>query len=194
MARFGINVKRRTKRTATFHVDNITSRDKLKANRTMSNTRLVGTAISLTLGGLMCFSAMHYAPAYMGSNEVLSLSNLDSAAARMIPGKNNRNMLTPYMDLFEIKRTYLRPGQRIQAKYNLSQGTVVELRIRRCQQQFILEVFDCNVIGEKKMTVENKTSGSHEFMFEEAGFYLFDERVVKKSESSKKSYITWRRS
>jgi len=194
MALFGMEVKRRSKRAGTFHVDNINTSGKLKAHRTMTNTRLVGTAMSLTVGGFMLYSALHYIPSYFGSHKVLSLSNLDSAAALMAPSKSDRNILSPYMDLFEVKRTYLRPGQRIQAQYDLERGTVVELRIRRCQQQFILEVFDCNVIGEKTMTVRHKTTGSHEFTFKEAGFYLFDEKVIKQGSGKKPSYVTWRRS
>lgn len=194
MALFGMDVKRRSKRAGTFHVDNINNRGKLKANRTMSNVRLLGSAISLTVGGFMLYSAMHYVPSYFGAHKVLSLSNLDSAAEAMVPGDKNGNILSPYMDLFEIQRTYLRPGQRIQAQYDLERGTVVELRIRRCQQQFIVEVFDCNVIGEKTMTVRNKTTGSHEFTFKEAGFYMFDEKVIKQGRGKKPSYVTWRRS
>ena len=194
MALFGMDVKRRSRRTGTFHVDNINNRGTLKANRTMSNTRLVGSAISLAVGGLMIYSAMHYVPAYFGTHKVLSLTNLDSAAERVTPSQKDRNILSPYADLFEVQRTYVRPGQSIQAQYNLSRGTVVELRIRKCQQQFIVEVFDCRVIGEKTMTVQNMTTGSHQFTFKEAGFYLFDEKVITPGRGNQPSYVTWRRS
>lgn len=194
MALFGMTVKRRGKRTGTFHVDNINTSGKLKANRTMSNTRLVGTALSLGVGGLMMYSAMHYVPSYFGSHNVISMSNLEEATEALMPGEKSSGLLSSLTRHLDIQRTYLRRGQQIQAHYTLEKGTVVELRIRRCQQQFIVEVFDCKVIGEKTMTVANKTTGSHGFTFKDAGFYLFDEKVLKQGEGKSPSYVTWRRS
>jgi|GEM_PF-4221514 len=70
-----------------------------------------------------------------------------------------------------MRKTYLRSGQAIRAQYVIPEGATLELTIRYCKPDFVREIFECEVIGEKKEVITSGTVGTQKFVFQNAGFY-----------------------
>jgi len=140
----------------------------------------------------MCYVALHYIPAYLGLQKVVAISNLDNSAARLAKD-DEIALLSSYIDPFRMKRTYLRSGQSIQAQYSLPEGATLNLSIKRCRPALIIEIFDCQVIGEKTARVTRDKVGTQRFQFQEAGFYLFDEHVTQPTAKDQKFRVVWSR-
>ena len=191
MALFGMEMKRRHKKLGGFHAEYIDKRID-KKRKSMGLGRTLGSATSLIIGGTMCYVALHYIPAYLGLNKVLSLSDLNTSSS-VAPEDSQWASLTSYVDAFRIKRTYLRQGQEIQAEYALPEGATLDLIIQRCQPAFIVEIFKCQVISEETAQVKNNKVGAQRFHFPEAGFYRFDEKVTLAPDNVKNYRVIWSR-
>jgi len=192
MAVFGLDFKKKAKPSGAFSFDTLILTGRSK-HRTMSNARLVGTAASLFFGGIMCYTAMHYLPAYVNKTTILSYTNADTSAARLNSTSPVKSVIQPYLELFDLKRTYLRPGQRIQVQYDIPKNAKLNLTIKRCARNVLFEVYKCQVVGERKVTVSNKTIGTQEFRFQEGGFYLFDDEIVRTASKKTDYQVIWRR-
>lgn len=191
MALFGMEMKRRRKKVGGFHAEYI-DKGALKKRKSMGLGRTFGSATTLIIGGAMCYVALHYIPAYLGLNKVLSFSNLDTSAS-VAPESSQWAALSSYADAFRIKRTYLKSGQTIQAQYALPEGATLELVIQRCRSAFIVEIFNCQVVSEETARVKNDKDGTQRFRFPEAGFYRFDERVTLAPNNVKNYRVVWSR-
>lgn len=191
MARFRINMKRRRKKIGGFHAEYI-DQGTPKKPKSMGLSRTFGSATTLILGGAMCYIALHYIPAYLGLNKILSFSELDSSSS-VAPESSQWAALSSYADAFRIKRTYLRSGQTIQAQYALPEGATLDLIIQRCKPAFVVEIFNCQVLNEETARVNNDKDGSQRFRFSESGFYRFDERVTLAPDNKKNYRVVWSR-
>ena len=191
MAIFGIKMKRRRKAVGGFHAQYI-DKGATRKRKSMGLGRTFGSATTLIVGGAMCYVALHYIPAYLGLNKILSFSDLDTSSS-VAPESSQWATLSSYADAFRLKRTYLRPGQTIQAQYALPEGAKLDLVIQRCQPAFIVEIFKCRVINEETARVTNDKLGTQRFHFPEAGFYRFDEKVTLAPNNVKNYRIVWSR-
>jgi len=191
MALFGMEMKRRNKKVGGFHAQYI-DQVATKKRKSMGIGRTFGSATTLIIGGAMCYVALHYIPAYLGLNKVLSFSDLDTSAS-VAAESSQWATLSSYADAFRIKRTYLRPGQTIQAQYALPEGATLELSIQRCRPAFILEIFKCQPINEQTALVKNDKLGTQRFRFPEAGFYRFEEKVTLAPNNAKNYRVVWSR-
>ncbi len=161
--------------------------------KSMGIGRAIGSAFSLILGGTLCYVSLHYMPAFVSAREVIADSKQNQSSARL-KDENSPFILKAYWDAFSVKRTYLRSGQTIQAQYALPPGTELELEIKRCRPAFLIEVFSCDVIGEKSFTITKDQTGTQRFQFQGKGFYLFDEKVSGLSPDSTEQYrVVWSR-
>ena len=191
MALFGMEMKRRKKAIGGFHAQYI-DKNARKKRRAMGLGRTFGSATTLIIGGAMCYVALHYIPAYLGLNKILSFSDLDTTAS-VAPESSQWAALSSYADAFRFKRTYLRQGQSIQAQYALPDGAKLDLVIQRCQPAFIVEIFKCQVISEETARVVGDKDGTHRFRFPESGFYRFDEKVTLAPNNVKNYRVIWSR-
>jgi len=82
MALFGMEMKRRGKKVGGFHADYI-DKGALKKRKSIGIFRTFGSATTLIMGGAMCYISLHYIPAYLGLNKILSFSDLDTTAQSM---------------------------------------------------------------------------------------------------------------
>lgn len=156
--------------------------------------RTVFSAFSLILGGGLCYIALHYIPAYLSVHKLLALSTPTEAAAINLKSKNSAfGILTPYVDSLRMRRTYLRSGQAIRAQYVIPEGAELELTIRYCKPDFVREIFDCEVIGEKTETIRSGTVGTQKFMFQNTGFYTFHNKITM-ADNEGEYRVIWSRS
>jgi len=191
MALFGMEMKRRRKKVGGFHAQYI-DKGATKKRKSMGLGRTFGSATTLIIGGAMCYVALHYIPAYLGLNKVLSFSDLNKSSS-VAAESSQLATLSSYADAFRIKRTYLRPGQTIQAEYAIPQGAKLDLVIQRCRPAFIVEIFKCQVISEETAQVRNDKLGTQRFSFPEAGFYRFDETITMAPNNIKNYRVVWSR-
>lgn len=191
MALFGMEIKRRHKKVGGFHAQYI-DKSVRKKRKSMGIGRTFGSATTLIIGGAMCYVSLHYIPAYLGLNKILSFSDLDTSAS-VAPESSQWAALSSYADAFRIKRTYLRPGQTIQAQYALPKGAKLDLVIQRCRPALIVEIFKCEVINEQTAKIRNDKLGTQRFRFPEAGFYRFDEKVSLAPNNNGNYRVVWSR-
>ncbi len=191
MALFGMDMKRRKKTIGGFRAQYL-DKGASKKRRSMGLGRTFGSATTLIMGGAMCYVALHYIPAYLGLNKLLSFSDMDTTSS-VAPESSQWATLSSYADAFRLKITYLRQGQTIQAQYALPAGAKLELVIQRCRPAFIVEIFKCQVISEETARVTNDRDGAQRFRFPEAGFYRFDEKVTLAPNNVKNYRVIWSR-
>jgi len=191
MALFGMEMKRRHKKVGGFHAQYIDQMPK-KKREPMGLARTLGSAITLIFGGTMCYVSLHYIPAYLGLNKVLSFSDLDKSSS-VAADSSQWATLSSYVDAFRIKRTYLRPGQTIQVQYAIPEGAKLDLVIQRCRPAFVIEIFQCKVMSEETAQIRNDKLGTQRFRFPEAGFYRFDETITMAPNNVKDYRVIWSR-
>ena len=191
MALFGMQMKRRRKAVGGFHAQYIDLINR-KKTEPLGIVRTFGSATSLIIGGALCYVALHYIPAYLGLNKVLSFSELDRSAS-IAPESSQWATLSSYTDAFRIKRTYLRSGQAIQVQYAIPEGATLELYIQRCRPAFIIEIFKCQVVNEETARVTHDKLGTQRFRFPEGGFYRFDEKVTLAPNNMENYRVIWSR-
>ncbi len=193
MARFSISHKRNSKKSmGGFHADYIDKKGKgLDKKKSMGLGRTLGSAVSLIIGGTMCYVSLHYIPAFFNPKKIIGISNA-TQSVNSVKAEKEGFILGAYLDAFSLKRTYLRDGQTIQASYDLPDGMDIELSIKRCRPIMIVEVFKCENVGEKTVLITNDRSGTQQFKFQGKGFYMFDERIVRKT-SGESFRVVWSR-
>ncbi|WP_416877866.1 hypothetical protein [Litorimonas sp.] len=195
MSKFGIaELSARKKNRISGFNAGYADRPGPKQKKSMGLGRTIGSALSIILGGTLCYVSLHYMPAFVDTRKIIAASKLDQSSTRL-QDENSGFLLKAYWDAFSIRRTYLRDGQSIQAQYALPAGTELELGIKRCRPAFILEVFNCEVIGEKSFKITDDQTGTQRFQFQGKGFYLFEEKLSGVSADTKSiSYrVVWSR-
>jgi len=191
MAIFGMEMKRRQKKVGGFHAQYI-DKGASKKRKPMGLGRTFGSATTLIIGGAMCYVALHYIPAYLGLNKILSFSDLNTSSS-IAPESSQMTTLSSYVDAFRLKRTYLRPGQTIQVQYAIPEGAKLDLVIQRCRPAFILEIFKCETMSEETAQIRDDKLGTQRFHFPEAGFYRFDEKVTLAPNNTDNYRVVWSR-
>lgn len=194
MALFGLRVtQRKEAAVGGFHAAYIDKRTKLSKRPKMGIIRTTFTGLSLVFGFLMCYVALHYIPAFMQTNKVLSLSGLNTnkAAAELKPENPIERFIMPYIDAFDMQRTYLREGQTIQAQYVLPEGATLDLHIQKCRRLWVVEIFTCQTMAYEHVQVTDRT-GTQAFTFRDTGFYHFKD-VVTLPHEGQEYRVVWKR-
>jgi len=163
MALFGIKMtKRRMSPLGSFHteVEDVNSFFKRgTARKPLGLVRAFFSGLSLILGGMMCYVALHYIPAFLQTQKIFNSVTLEDAAIRLEDKGPIRKIFGPYIDAFSMQSTYLRSGHQIQAQFILPEGASLDLNIQQCRRVLVKEIFNCEG-------------------FAEEGFYHFDHKIT----------------
>ena len=173
----------------TFHYEKSLSRKKQR----LSFKRRIGSFMAIGFGGFVCYTALHYVPAFLNTSKLLAISKIDVSAQRL-SASADQSPMTHFLKTFKMKRAYLRGGQSIMAQYALPENSKLELEIVQCRRSLFFEVFKCIPDGEQNIVITNKTVGSQKFAIGQAGFYEFRNSVKQSGNASQAYQILWRRS
>ncbi len=197
MALFGMRIKsRRASSLGSFHTEIENSNSFFRRNhqkKSLGLGRTIFSGLSLSFGGLMCYVALHYLPAFLQTQKIISSVTLEDAALRLEDRGPIRKIFGPYIDAFSMQRTYLRDGQKVQAQFLLPEGAQLELYIQRCKPVIVVEIFKCYQVSEKTITVTNKTIGSKRLTFADSGFYHFKHKIKFKNNIAEDYKVVWSR-
>jgi len=197
MALFGMTMKKRRASSLGSYHNGVEETNSFfrrgREKQSMGLARTIFTGLSLSLGGMLCYVALHYIPAFLQPQKILSSVTLEDAAIRLENRGPIRKVFGPYIDAFSMQRTYLRGGQQIQAQYVLPEGARLNLSIQHCQPIPVVEIFKCQVMSKKDIQVTNETLGSKGLRFAETGFYHFDHEIVFKDGIPKDYKVVWSR-
>lgn len=162
--------------------------------RSMSNSRLAGTFLSLMFGLGICYTSFFYVPAYFDSEQVLGGASHETTTAADAE-KDTRGTLAAYLDVFKLRRGYIKAGQTLRVDYNLSVGTSLDLVIKHCKAPVIVEVFYCQSSSDQHIQVEQSGKGFKTFLMRQPGFYYLDQTVTNLdgSEAVKPYEVVWSR-
>jgi hypothetical protein len=157
--------------------------------------RAVGTALSLILGGTLCYVSLHYVPAFMNPPQVIAVTDFNTKTEHL-KGNYKSSFMKAYVDAFNMKRAYIRKGQTIDAQYIVPKSNTLTLNITHCRPVPVIEVFDCSGTSHRNVVIENSPSGLRSFTFQEDGFYKFSESLTGPSSivnDDKKRFVIWSR-
>lgn len=134
---------------------------------------------------LLVYTSLFYAGAFVDPGKVIGISHAQRAAtAKSNVGKlrieKQYPVISPLFNAFSVNKVYLRQGQSIQLSYALPNGTELRAKIKQCKSFPILEVFKCQFVSEQEKRIRNGSQGVLEFTAASAGFYYFDDEVIKR--------------
>ncbi|MEP1229823.1 MAG: hypothetical protein ABJG88_04040 [Litorimonas sp.] len=196
MAIFGMRIKRRRASYGSYHVDVDHTNSFFKRSDSKESIGLVRTLASGIIVSLICmlgYVTLHYIPAFVSPQKILNSTSVDTSPERLKNKGPIRRIFGPYIDAFSMQRTYLRKGQKIEAQFILPEGVQLELKILQCKPVLVMEVFRCDVISRKDITVTNETLGYRAFQFEDNGFYHFHHNVIYSEGASRDYAVVWSR-
>jgi hypothetical protein len=147
--------------------------------------RALFSALSICLGLASTFVALHYVPAHLSPGTLIRVSDLDT---QVLDGEATGFLavLEPYWDSLQTRRTYVWAGETIEVKFERHAQDNLQLVVKRCASQLVLEVFACNVESQDVFSV-SRSRGQQKLKIYESGFYHFAE--IQNSQSR----VIWRR-
>lgn len=159
--------------------------------RSVSNSRLLGSGLSILFGLFILYTSVFYVPAFVNMGAL----GLATPATEQPQADTKKHLLSGYTDMFKIRRGYIRAGQSLHVDYALSPGQNLMLNIQKCSAPVILEVFYCSNIQGQEIKVTGDARGSRSFVMREPGFYYFDEVVTNGNGSISEDpfFIMWSR-
>ncbi|RKQ71492.1 hypothetical protein DES40_0814 [Litorimonas taeanensis] len=140
---------------------------------------------------MMGYISLHYIPAYFNPSKYLN-ANKQYVSSKRLDTNESGALVGHYLDVTSVKKTYLRQGQALRVQYLRPDNSNIELRIKRCRSVFLIEVFKCEVVGEKVVQITEGQNGTQRFIFEDKGFYMLEERVSGQT-NSKDFRVVWSR-
>ncbi len=181
MARFGIQSKSRRKAAVGgFHAEYLNDRGTLRRRKKMGLTRALFSGLSLLLGASMIYVGLHYIPAFVQPKQILKFASGDSAAMKTYDFDRNsktHELFGPYIELFNMDRAYMKPGQSINIKYDLPRGAYANLDIVQCRRAWVVEIFKCDVVS-RFNTKTKRQRGVESFALKQGGFYYFKQETI----------------
>ena len=158
----------------------------------MTKRRFVATFITLLLCLFLVYASFFYIPGYVDINKLIGLSTQNEKLPQRVAAPRTFDR---YKNMFKVRRGYLSEGQNLILEYSLTEGTVINASIGRCNAPIIVEVFYCQRIDEQLFNVRSATSGTEKFVIKKPGFYYFDESVTHRdgSETKQPYIIKWSR-
>lgn len=152
--------------------------------RTMSNSRLVSTAITWTIALTAIYCSIFYVPAYFDINSAIGVSTTQSK----IPEKKS-SIFSPILDLLKQNRAYMIRGQGMEAQYKVTGNVSGTLVLYTCQSPIILEVFNCNPVDIQEIPL-TKTTGRYAVKLNQSGFYGM---TIRLDDEEAEFAMIWRR-
>ncbi len=195
MALFGMEIKSRRKvNVEGFNPQYLNDRTAIRQRKQMNFLRSVFSVASLLLGGTMLYVSLHYVPAFVSPKKVLKFATGDSAALNTYDFDRKspvHKFFGPVTQFFQLDRSYMKPGQSIEVKYDLPPGAYVNLDILQCQRMWVFEILDCAVVGKFSARTKQR-AGVESFTLEDGGFYHFRHEVVNVA-AGEPYRISWER-
>ncbi|NNE57782.1 MAG: hypothetical protein HKN36_06705 [Hellea sp.] len=151
----------------------------------MSNSRLVGSAMSITFGLSVAYGSLFYVPAYFNYKQAFGINTVSEVSA-----DKKKSFLSPYIDLLNLDRAFLRAGQGVEAVYEFPAGTNAQLVFFHCQAPALIEILRCNPVIIKTIKIGNQVKGKQGLRVSTSGFYGFDVRLDNPDADYK---IVWQR-
>ena len=188
MVEVAVQTKRRKGASGLFNTNDVRlsarDRKRLRAGYTRrSAARFVFSWAALMLGLASCYVAMFYVPSIVPVHKYISISEPGRADPRL----DADGVFAPYLALFKMRRAYVRAGQTVSVQYRNMGDAPIHLVMTQCQRAVVIEVFRCDPVSVKDVTVGG-TSGARSFRIGESGFYHFGERTA-----SSDYRIIWKR-
>ncbi len=141
----------------------------------MGLPRTVMTAVAFILALFSGYIAILYMLPIANPKQILGISEQNYAAAAL--EKNREGWLRNHLlKPFELRRTYLGNSQAIRAHYVIPEGLVVDLKIEYCARAFIVEAFNCKIVGSSDAQIDAGV-GTKQFKFNRVGFFQFKDRL-----------------
>lgn len=154
--------------------------------------RSLFSAFSIILALFMCYVSLHYIPAHFRTDGVVGLTNENGRLIQQYESQSSIPVIGDYLDAFNVRRTYLKNGQTLEARYTIPEGSTLQLRVRQCRSIFGIEVFHCYIRAEDSITITTQTDGRQTLTAYRDGFYHFDDFIVT-PEGGQKFQIVWSR-
>lgn len=162
--------------------------------RSMSNKRLVASAIALFLGIFLSYCSLFYLPAFASDSQILRLSSADKVSPKIDYDASRKDgWFTPYFDLLRMQRGYMSAGSKVEAMFVTSTPAQATFAVTRCKKLPIVEIFSCTPIDDSRVTVSDKDSGLVSFTIETSGFYHVTETIRSASGEYVDYNVIWRR-
>ncbi|NNC37524.1 MAG: hypothetical protein EX271_03380 [Acidimicrobiales bacterium] len=173
-----------------------------KKSREHTFRRMYMTVFVLFGSAILVISSLFYVGAFIDVGKVVGVSQADRverSKLEMTSGNKSFGLgpLESLKDLFNVDRVYMRAGQTIVATFDIPKGSEITLIIKQCQNRPIIEVFDCQLIGEQSKKITSKNKGFFRFSVSKPGFYHFGQSVRKRNgqqlEAGSEYRIIWQR-
>ncbi|MBL4854816.1 MAG: hypothetical protein JKY25_11340 [Robiginitomaculum sp.] len=175
--------------------ENSLHRRKTKRKRTFRRMYL---SVFVTLGAFFAtYCSLFYIGAFLDVGKIVGISqsvradNAQRNVRSMVQAKE-RTIFSPFLEALSTNRIYMRKGQTIQATYSLPSRSKLTLKIKQCKSKPILEIFNCEILGEQSIDINKRTTGFIEFTVSESGFYYFEDQVIKLPDTSLKAFFDYR--
>jgi len=156
--------------------------------RSMSNSRLISTFFVLVAAIFLCFCSLFYIPSLTTAKNSV-IGTLPSAT---YSSDRHKGYFDDFIRFIKINRGYFREEETIRVEYQLSEGMDVELKVLRCQQTPVLEIFMCQNPIIKSYTLEG-LHGNKLIPVSENGFYYLREFIITSLPKNSPYYIKWGR-
>ena len=160
--------------------------------RSMSNRRLVFTALSLILAIFMSYASFFYIPAYVSGTSILKIASQSATYPSSTSHKKSQTVFDRYLDPLIMNRGYLTKGQAVKVRYARTAQTQLTLVASRCAGPIIWEIFSCDSTELRKVQVK-KINGEVTFSVPQNGFYRFHEITSTQGQSLPEFDVIWSR-
>lgn len=154
---------------------------KYEPKRSMSNSRLTNTVLTLLLAIFLAYSSLFYIPALFNMNIVMGTSTSQDDI-RPLEAPRKRAWYAPAISFLHMKRGYFQAGSEIRVAYNATDGSDITLFYSQCSGIPVIEIFSCPPGPVHKFEAEGH-QGEARIPVHKNGFYYFSENVKYKNET-----------
>jgi len=144
---------------------------------------LLGIA-SLIIGGVLIYTSLPYASAFVNVGKIVGLSKIDRQVTLFRADVTNTA---------PVKKVYLRQGQGLRVHYDMPVGAELDLTVMRCQSRPVIESWSCSNPMKQVIEITESTSGIREISAPEPGFYYFTDSVTLSGAPESDYTLIWKR-
>jgi len=152
--------------------------------RTMSNARLISTAMTWTFALAAIYCSLFYAPAFYDLKNAFGVTSNPSKAQL-----ENKKFYAPLVDLLNQSQGYVMGGQAIEAYYKIEGEVSGNLVVYACQSPIIIEIFKCDPVIIKEVPLK-KSQDKYAVQVNQNGFYGM---TLKLNNEDSDFNLIWRR-
>lgn len=160
--------------------------------RSMSNSRLIFTFLSLLFAIFMSYASFFYLPAYVSGTAILKVASQTANYPSSTRHKKSQTVFDRYLDHLIMNRGYLTKGQAVKVRYARSADTQLTLVASRCAGPMIWEIFSCKSTEVRRLNAKQINS-EISFFVTQNGFYRFHEVATPNNQSTPAYDVIWSR-